>query len=256
MLATRVIPCLLLRGTGLVKTIQFKNPSYVGDPRNAVKIFNEKEVDELALLDITATPEGREPQLDLIREIVSEAFMPVTYGGGVKTVEQARAILAVGVEKVVVNTAAIGQPDFVRAMAERFGSQSVVASIDAKKNFWGKYEVWTNGGRTKAGLDPVECAAQMEARGAGEILLNSIDRDGTRAGYDLTLVRAVAQAVQVPVIACGGAGSVDDLAAVVREGGATAAAAGSLFVYQGRHRAVLISYPSQAELRRLWSRPA
>jgi imidazole glycerol-phosphate synthase subunit HisF len=245
------MPCLLLRGAGLVKTVRFKDPNYVGDPRNAVKIFNEKEVDELILLDINATPEGKEPQLELIREIVSEAFMPVAYGGGITSVEQARTILALGVEKIVVNSFAIEHPDFVTEAAALFGSQSVVVCIDAKKDLWGKYDVWTHGGRNKTRLDPVECAVMMEKKGAGEIVLNSIDRDGTRTGYDLALIRAVSSVVHVPVIACGGAGRVEDLALAVKEGGATAVAAGSLFVYQGKHRAVLINYPAPAKLKEL-----
>jgi cyclase len=236
-----------------VKTVGFRDPSYVGDPRNAVKIFNDKEVDELILLDIGATPDGKAPQLELIREIVSEAFMPVAYGGGIRSVEQARAILALGVEKVVLSSAAIQRPDLVAEAAAEFGSQSVVVCIDATKGRGGAYSVWINGGRTDTALDPVACAVMMEARGAGEILINSIDRDGTRAGYDLELIGAVSSQIHVPVIACGGAGTVDDLAAAVRRGGAAAAAAGSLFVYQGKHRAVLISYPSQTVLKTLFS---
>jgi len=252
MLATRVIPCLLLQGARLVKTVSFRDPTYVGDPRNAVKIFNEKEVDELALLDIGATPNGSPLQLDLIREIVSEAFMPVTYGGGIRTVEEAREVLALGVEKVILNSSAIRQPDLVADAAALLGGQSVVASIDAKPAASGAYEVWIDGGRTNTGLGAAACATLMEARGAGEILINSIDRDGTRTGYDLELVRLVSSAVRVPVIACGGAGSLADLAAVVKDGGASAAAAGSLFVHQGRHLAVLISYPDQLTLKRLF----
>lgn len=249
MVPTRVIPTLLLRGTGLVKTVKFDNPKYLGDPRNTVKIFNDKEVDELALLDIRATPERREPDYTLIQEIVNEAFMPVAYGGGIKTVEQGRRILKMGVEKVVVNTAAFDEPSLLSRMADQFGSQSVVASIDAKRNLFGRYDCVTQCGARKLKLDPVSAAQQMEEAGAGEILLNSIDRDGTFSGYDLTLVRSVADAVSVPVIACGGASSVDDMAAAVREGGASAVAAGSFFVFHGKHRAVLITYPDATVLR-------
>lgn len=255
MLRVRVIPCLLLKGQGLVKTVQFKDPGYVGDPRNAVKIFNEKEVDELTLLDITATREGRGPEVELVREIVSEAFMPVTYGGGITSADQARHVLAAGVEKVVVNTAALENPALVAEMAGRFGSQSVVVSLDVRQTMSGRYEVWSAGGTRPTGLEVADAARLMQARGAGEILLTSIDRDGTRAGYDTALIREVTSAVDVPVVACGGAGSFAHLGQAVNEGGAAAAAAGSLFVYQGRHRAVLISYPDLAELGRLF-RPA
>ncbi len=252
MIAARVIPCLLLSGRGLVKTVRFRDPKYVGDPRNAVKIFNEKEVDELVILDILATPEGRRPQFELIREIVSEAFMPVAYGGGIRSVEDARAMLQLGVEKVIVNAAAVETPALVGAAAREFGSQSVVVCIDAKKSLFGRHEVHTHGGRRNAKLAPAAFAREMEDQGAGELVVHSIDRDGTMAGYDLELVRAVASAVRIPVIACGGAGRLDDLRAAVQEGGASAVAAGSLFVFHGKHRAVLISYPTQDALSALF----
>lgn len=236
-------------GRGLVKTVRYKDPSYIGDPRNAVRIFNEKEVDELALLDITATLEGRGPQFDLVREIVSEAFMPVAYGGGVRTVEDVRALISVGVEKVVIATAAAGDPDFVSRAAAACGSQSVVVCLDVKRKLFGHHEVYTHSGRRGTGRDPVTFARRMEELGAGELVVNAIDRDGTMAGYDLELLKSVTGAVQIPVIACGGAGRVEDFAAAVRVGGASAVAAGSLFVFHGRHRAVLISYPSPGDLR-------
>lgn len=251
MLRTRVIPCLLVRRGGLVKTVRFKDPRYLGDPINAVRIFNEKEVDELLVLDISATAEGRGPPMQLLSELASECFMPLAYGGGVRSVEQMRAIFAIGVEKVALNTAAVEDPALVRAAADAFGSQSVVASLDVRKKLLGGYEVVTRGATKGTGLDPVACARTMERSGAGEILLQSVDRDGTMSGYDVDLVRRVAGAVSVPVIACGGAGSVGDLGDVVRKGGAAAAAAGSLFVFQGRHRAVLINFPSQDELGRV-----
>jgi imidazole glycerol-phosphate synthase subunit HisF len=245
----RVIPCLLLRGAGLVKTIGFRDPTYVGDPVNAIKIFNDKEVDELVLLDIDASREQRGPRYDVIRDIASECFMPLGYGGGIRTVDEIRRVLATGVEKVIVNSAAAADPALVEAAAREFGSQSVVVSLDVRKKLIGGYEVRTLGGTRGTGAHPVDAARRMEASGAGEILLTSIDRDGTQRGYDLELTRMVADAVSVPVIACGGAGSVADLAAGVREGHASAVAAGSLFVFHGRHRAVLISYLSAAELR-------
>lgn len=254
MIQTRVIPCLLLRGSGLVKTVRFKDPRYLGDPINIVRLFNDKEVDELVLLDITATPEGRGPRLDLLADVVSEAFIPLCYGGGVRTLDDFHALFSLGVEKVAVNTAAVENPALVTAAAERFGSQSVIASIDVRRSLLGRSRVVVRGGRGRTGLDPAEFAAEMERRGAGELLLNSVDRDGTMTGYDLELVRRVASAVSIPVVACGGAGSVADLGRAVNDGGAAAAAAGSLFVYQGPHRAVLINYPGPAELQGLFSK--
>lgn len=253
MLMTRVIPVLLLKGSGLVKTVKFKVPKYVGDPRNAVKIFNEKEVDELVVLDIAATTEAHRPQFELIREIVSEAFMPVAYGGGIRTIEDARTILSLGVEKIVLNSFAVENPLFVRKASETFGAQSVVVSIDVKKCFFGKYEVYSNSGQRSGKHNPVSFARTMEEMGAGELVVQSIDRDGTMTGYDLDLIKAVSGAVKIPIIACGGAGTVDDLGKAVKEGGASAAAAGSLFVFHGRHRAVLISYPEQSTLKKIFT---
>jgi cyclase len=242
-----VIPCLLLKGGGLVKTVKFKDPTYLGDPRNVVKIFNEKEVDELILLDINATPDQKPIQFQTLYEIVSEAFMPVAYGGGIRSIEDARRILALGVEKIVLNTYAVENPEFVTQAAASFGSSSVVVSIDVKRNLFGKYEVYVNGGRKNVHLDPVDHAIHMQQKGAGEIVITSIDRDGTMQGYDLNLVQAVSAALHVPVIACGGAGTVEHFAQAMRSG-ATAVAAGSLFVFQGKHRAVLISYPERSIL--------
>lgn len=244
----RVIPCLLLSGVGLVKTTQFKNPKYLGDPRNTVRIFNEKEVDELILLDIRATPENREPQFALIREIVSEAFMPIAYGGGLRTIAECQRVLSTGVEKVVLNTTAATSPGLVTEAAEIFGRQSVVVSMDVKRRVLGRYEVMTHGGRRRTRTDPVQYAKRSQDLGAGELMVNSIDRDGTMAGYDVDLLSSVTDAVTVPVIAAGGAGSVSDLAHAVREGGASAVAAGSMFVFHGPHRAVLISFPSSEVL--------
>jgi cyclase len=248
MLKTRVVPCLLVQGSGLVKTVAFRNSRYVGDPINAVRIFNEKEVDELVVLDITATAEQRSPNLRLISELASECFMPLAYGGGIRSLEHLERIFSLGVEKVVINSEAADRPAFIEEAAARFGSQSVIVSIDAKKRWRGGYEARTRSGRSGTGLDPVRFARDMESAGAGEILLNSVDRDGSMRGYDLELVRAVSQSVNIPVIACGGAGSLADLAAAVKQGGASAVAAGSMFVFHGKHRAVLINYPSIAEL--------
>jgi cyclase len=248
----RVIPCLLLKGAGLVKTVRFKDPTYIGDPRNAVKIFNEKEVDELVLLDIMASVERRKPNLGLIEEIVSEAFMPVAYGGGIRSVDDARAVLVAGVEKVVIATAAVENDQIIREAAAQFGSQSVLVCMDVKRRFVGDYEVFTHGGRKASGREPVLLAKRAEELGAGEIVVNSIDRDGTMSGYEVPLVKSVADAVGVPVLACGGAGTLDHVGQVVAAG-ASAAAVGSMFVFHGKHRAVLISYPTQQELRRAFS---
>ncbi len=250
MLRTRVIPCLLLKGEGLVKTVRFKDPIYVGDPINAIRIFNDKEVDELVFLDIMASREGRGPALHAIRDFASECFMPVGYGGGIRSVHDARTILMLGIEKVILNTAALKQPQLVADLSREFGAQAVVVSIDVRRKLLGGYEVMAAGGTEKTGLKPVDHARRMVELGAGEILLNSIDRDGTQTGYDLPLVRSVTEAVSVPVVACGGAGSLDHFAQAVNEAGASAVAAGSMFVFHGKHRAVLISYPARDDLER------
>ena len=252
MLRNRVIPCLLLSGRGLVKTTGFRKPKYVGDPVNAVRIFNEKEVDELLLLDIAASREGRGPQLELIQDIARECFMPIAYGGGVSDIDTIAKLFQLGVEKVALNTAAFANPALVEQAAKRFGSQSIIVSMDVKRRILGRYEIKTVSGTRSISLSPQEQAKQMESLGAGEILVNSIDRDGTMAGYDIDLVRTVTQAVTVPVIACGGAGRLEDFAEAIRAG-ASAVAAGSMFVFQGRHRAVLITYPEYGQLERLLS---
>jgi cyclase len=252
MIPVRVIPCLLLKGDGLVKTVRFSNPRYVGDPRNAVKIFNEKEVDELVLLDVDATRNGQAPRFRMIEEIVSEAFMPVAYGGGVRNVEDAARLLSIGIEKIIICTAAAEVPGLVEQAASHFGSQSVVVAIDVKPGAGGTREAYVRNGTGRTGLSALELALEAEKRGAGEIMLNSIDRDGTMEGYDLDLIRSVSSRVRVPVIASGGAGSIDDLGKAVREGGASAAAAGSLFVFKGKYRAVLINYPTQSILRSIF----
>lgn len=247
MLRTRVIPCLLLKGRGLVKTVKFADPKYVGDPINAVKIFNEKEVDELMLLDITATEERREPNFQLIEEIAEEAFMPMAYGGGIRSMDHIRRILKLGVEKVVLNQAALVQPELVTEAAAEFGAQAVVVSIDAKRKLLGGYQVVGLRARQSTGLSPLQFAQQVQALGAGEILLNSVDRDGTMDGMDLKLVREVASGVTVPLVATGGVGSLQHIVQA-KDAGASGVAAGSFFVFQGPHRAVLISYPTYKEL--------
>jgi imidazole glycerol-phosphate synthase subunit HisF len=249
MLRARVIPCLLLKCSGLVKTVRFADPKYVGDPINAVKLFNDLEVDELVILDITATREGREPAYERIGEIASEAFMPIAYGGGIRTAAQAERLFKQGVEKIVVTTAAAERPQLLTEIAGAFGSQSVVAGIDVKRNWLGRTRAYLASRARDTGQDPVALAATAVAHGAGEIFLNAIDRDGSMKGYDLPLVSEVAKALSVPVVACGGAGSLADIRAVIGAG-ASGAAAGSLFVFKGPHRAVLINYPKQAELER------
>lgn len=246
----RVIPILLLQGSGLVKSVKFKDFKYIGDPINAVRIFNEKEVDELAILDITASAEGRRPDPVRIREIVSEAFMPVAWGGGISTPAEVEMLVKNGVEKVVLNYHAATNPSLVRDAAATVGSQSITVSIDVKSDFWGRKRVYLKNGQQKTDFDPVDFAQRMEAAGAGELLVNSIERDGTFSGYDLDLIRTIAQKTGIPVVAAGGAGSIDDFRAAVVDGGASAVAAGSMFVLQRPHRAVLISYPSQGDLKR------
>jgi len=231
-----------------VKTVHFGDPRYVGDPINAIRIFNEKEVDELVLLDIQATANGTSPQEKIIREIASECFMPLCYGGGIRSLNQAKGIFNLGVEKIAINTCAVEDPNFINSAAEWFGSQSIIVAIDAKRQSNGKYEVFTHCGKSATGLDVVEHARRMEKMGCGEIFLNSIDRDGTQQGYDIDLVKQVSNAVSVPVIACGGAGNLSHFVDAVKLGGASAVAAGSLFVFHGKHQAVLISYPPVREL--------
>jgi len=252
MLKTRVIPCLLLRNNGLVKTVKFKDPKYVGDPINAVKIFNDKEVDELVFLDITATNENRGPAFKVISEIASECFMPLGYGGGIRTMDDIQRIFALGVEKVIINSSAHSNPSLVSAAAASFGSQSIVVSMDVKKNFFGKYTVHTCSGTKSTSTGPVEYARKMVELGAGELIVNSIDRDGTMGGMDTNLIAMVTAAVNIPVVACGGAGTIEHLHEAVSRGGASAVAAGSMFVFQGKHRAVLISYPEREQLDRIF----
>lgn len=247
---TRVIPVLLLRGKGLVKTVKFKDPKYIGDPINSVRIFNEKEVDELVFLDITATPEGRGPDFDLLADIAGEAFMPMAYGGGVSSLEQVQRIFALGFEKVVIDTAAYGAPQLIRDAVAIYGSQSIVGCVDVRRTLLGRYELHSHAGKTRQSVGLLEHVSALERLGVGEIIVNSVDRDGTQSGYDLKLLLQVSSAVSVPVVACGGASGLDDFVAAVEQGGASAVAAGSLFVFVGPHRAVLINYPDRAELAR------
>ncbi len=251
MLFPRVIPVLLLRHDGLVKTIKFDKEKYVGDPINALRIFNEKEVDELIFLDIMATIEGREPCMDIIRDIASECFMPVCYGGGIKTLSHIERVFSAGIEKVAINASSLEHPAFIESVAQVFGSQSIVVSLDVRKGITGKYTLYTHRGRKRWPADPTAHAIAMQNAGAGELLINSIDRDGNGKGYDLDLVRRIASSVTIPVIACGGAGTLQHLAEGMHAG-ASAVAAGSFFVFHGKHRAVLITYPTSKEVETLF----
>ena len=246
----RVIPVLLLQGEGLVKTVNFKNPKYVGDAVNSVKIFNDKEVDELALIDITSLNDRTEPNFELLKDITSECFSPLSYGGKVRSVEQIRKILGIGVEKVIINTAALEDPEFLKRACMEFGSSTIVGSIDVKKDIFGRSRVHTSNGRRNTGRTPLEVIKQFEECGVGEILLNSIDRDGTRMGFDLEMINTLSKSVTIPVIACGGANDVDDFILALKNG-ASAVAAGSKFVFNGRHNAVLITYLSEDENNKL-----
>lgn len=247
MYRARVIPCLLIRGNGLVKTRKFKEPVYVGDPINAMRIFSDKEVDEIVVLDIDASREGREPNYALIEEMAGEAFMPMAYGGGIRNLEQVRRLIRSGIEKVVINTAAIESTDVIREAADMFGSQAVVGAVDIKKTLFGGYRVVTKSATIDAKIGLDEHIQNLISAGVGEIFLNNVDRDGMMAGYDVQLIRSITQKVNVPVVVCGGAGTVEHLSQAVSEGGASAVAAGSMFVFHGKHRAVLINYPKNID---------
>lgn len=247
----RVIPVLLLKNSGLYKSVKFKDQRYIGDPINAIKIFNEKEVDELVFLDIQASINKQEPNYQVLSDIASECFMPLCYGGGIKSVRQIEKILYAGVEKVSLNTAAFENPKLIEEAAKEFGSSTIVVSVDIKKSILSGTRVYTKSGSFKTKMKPVDFAIEMENRGAGEILLNSIDSDGMMNGYDIELIQSIAQKVSIPVIACGGAGSIQHMHEAVHLGQASAVAAGSFFVFQGKHKAVLITYPKKEDLSKL-----
>lgn len=248
MLLPRIIPCLLVHNKGLYKTVRFKDPKYVGDPINAVKIFNEKEVDELMVLDIDATAGKREPDYKMIENLAYECRMPLCYGGGIKTVAQAQRIFSLGVEKVAISSIAVEKPDIISKIAECVGNQSVVVVLDTRKNtVSNNYEVWTHNGLKNSGLDCVDFAKTAEKAGAGEIVINSIDNDGIMKGYDLSLIRNVRDVINLPLTVLGGAGNYYDIGVLVREFGTIGVAAGSCFVFKGKFKAVLINYPSPSE---------
>ena len=247
MLRPRIIPCLLLKNKGLVKTVTFGTPTYVGDPINSVKIFNEKEVDEILVLDIDVTTNTGEPDYSMIRNIAAECRMPLCYGGGVRTVEQAVRIIKLGVEKVALSAAAVADPGLVSAIARHVGSQSVVVVLDVKREVnTGRVSIWTHNATRDTGRDPTAFARQLESLGVGEIVINSIDRDGLMTGYDIALAREIREAVGVPLTVLGGAGSLRDIELLIRNLGIVGAGAGSLFVFKGVYRAVLLSYPTRA----------
>lgn len=245
MLQTRVIPCLQLIDNSLVKTVKFNDPGYIGDPINTVRIFNELEVDELCFLDIRASAQNRTPNIEVLQQISNECFMPLSYGGGVKDFNTAQKILSIGFEKIVLNTSAYRNPELVTKLSEHFGAQAIIGSLDIKKNIWGKYIVYVNDGTEKIQVDAVEWAQKLESLGAGELLVTSMDKDGTWLGYDIDITQKISKAVSVPVIANGGAGSIDHIAEVVRKGHASAVALGSMVVYQKKGMGVLVNFPDK-----------
>ena len=252
MLKTRVIPVLLLCDNRLVKGIKFKNHKYVGDPINAVKIFNDKEVDELVFLDIAATKNNKGPNFALLEDIATEAFIPFAYGGGIRTVEEASRLFKLGVEKVIINTAAHEDPSLIKKLSNTFGAQSIVVCIDVKKNFWGKHDVYIRNGRVKIKQNPVDYAKQMQSLGAGELIISDIEKDGTRLGYNLELLKSITDSVTIPIVALGGAGNLEQFYIAVNETGVSAVAAGDMFVFNGKHKAVLITYPGYEKLKRIF----
>jgi cyclase len=252
MLKTRVIPCLLLRNGGLVKTFQFDKPKYVGDPINAVRIFNEKEVDEIVILDITATPEKREPNFELIKDLASQAFMPLAYGGGITTIQQIEKLFSIGIEKVVLDTIVSTNPNLIKQASDIAGSSSVVVCMDVKSKLFGKPTVFNHAGKVDTKQDPIQFAQKMQELGAGELIFNSIDRDGMQKGYDLPMIEKIAKAIDIPLVALGGAATLEDFRKAV-DHGASAVAAGSMFVFHGKHKAVLITYPEYKKLESLFA---
>jgi cyclase len=253
MLKHRVIPALLLQNNRLVKTTYFKDPKYVGDPINSIRIFNEKEVDELMVLDITASKEKREPDYAMIEEIAGECFMPLAYGGGINTVNQAKQIFALGVEKICIQNAALENTQFIRALADCFGSQSIMVSLDIKRNWLGRAQAFAAAENKMVSENWLQLLSGFVKAGAGEVLLNAVDKDGSLTGPDLDLIRQASDKTNVPLIALGGVSSLADIKSAV-EAGASAVAAGAFFVYHGRHRAVLITYPKYQELEQLFAK--
>jgi len=253
MFLPRIIPVLLLKGKGLVKTVRFKKPRYIGDPMNAVKIFNDLKTDELVFLDITASKENRTISVDLVKDIGDEAFMPFGVGGGVNSIDHIESLLKAGAEKIILNTSAYNNIQLVKEASNIFGSQSIVVALDVKKTFFSKYECWIRDGSENTKSLPVELAKRAEDLGAGELIINSIDLDGLMTGYDISLIKSISDIVSIPVVACGGAGNLEHLKTGYFEGNAHALAAGSMFVYHGPRNAVLINYPSKEDLKKLFN---
>ncbi len=251
MLQTRVIPCLLLKGESLVKTVNFKNPSYIGDPVNTARIFNELEVDELALLDISATNNKKAPDFKILAELANECFMPLAYGGGINNFEDAKRILKIGIEKIILNSVTYSNPILITQLAEHFGNQAIVASIDIKKNIFGKYYLYSNSGSKKQKIDPVAWAQELEQLGAGEILLTAIHKEGTWMGFDINIIEKISNAVSIPVIANGGASSIEDIGKAVKQGCASAVCLGSMVVYQNKGMGVLVNFPDNVKLNKV-----
>jgi cyclase len=253
MLRSRITPCLLVHKKGLVKTVGFKDPKYVGDPINAVKIFNEKEVDELIVLDIDATVEGRGPDFELIKNLAVECRMPFCYGGGVTTVEQAKKIISLGAEKVALSAAAINDFKIIKEIGQAVGIQSVVVVLDVKKKgFLGGYEIYTHNGKKATGIKVKDFVQQLDKIGVGEVVINSIDQDGKMEGYDLALISLVREAIETPITVLGGAGSLKDIKAIISKYKVIGVSAGSIFVFKGKYKAVLISYPNKQEKKELY----
>lgn len=252
MLRPRIIPTLLIQDNGLVKTVNFKNPKYVGDPINAVRIFNEKEVDELAVFDIDATVLGKEPNYSLIERLASQSMMPLCYGGGVKTIQQAQQIFSLGIEKIALSSAVIQNPKLITQISERVGSQSVVVVLDVRKKILGGYEVYTHNGKKATGISPIKFVEEAQKLGAGEVVINSIDRDGVMKGYDLDLIAKVREKITLPMTVLGGAGSLEDIEKVIDIHSVIGVGAGSLFVFKGPYKAVLINYPTQIEKNKIF----
>lgn len=252
MLRPRIIPSLLIHDDGLVKTMNFKNPKYVGDPINAVKIFNEKAVDELAIFDIDATVLGKEPNYSLIERLASQSMMPLCYGGGVKTVGQAQRIFSLGIEKIALSSAVLQNPKLITEISDRVGAQSVIVVLDVKKKLLGGYEVYTHNGKKSTGINPFKFVEEAQKFGAGEIVINSIDKDGQMKGYDFDLIDKVREKITLPMTVLGGAGSLNDIEKIIDRYGVIGVAAGSLFVFKGPYKAVLINYPTQVEKNKIF----
>ncbi len=252
MLRARITPSLLVHQKGLVKTVKFKDSKYVGDPINAVRIYNEKEVDELAVFDIDATVFGNDPDYILIEKLANQSRMPICYGGGVKTVEQAQKIFSLGIEKIALSSAAIHNPTLISEISKRVGSQSVIVVLDVKKKIFGGYEIYTHNGKKSSGIDPIKFAQKAQDSGAGEIIINSIDNDGMMKGFDMNLIDKIRQVITIPITVLGGAGSLNDIKKVIQEYGIIGVAAGSLFVFKGVYKAVLINYPSKLDKNKIF----